>query len=224
MSVNIFLQARMSSQRFPGKVLAPLRGAPLIWHTIERCRAAEGIDKVVVLTSADASDDPLAAYLKSIGCLFYRGVLDPVFVRYQAALESHPCDYFVRISGDSPLIEPGLITAMAAFAATGQYDFLSNVHHKKFPRGQSVEIVRSSLFASIDPHSLSGEEQEHVMPYFYSHSREYRTFFADSPVNNRHINCCVDTLEDMRNIEEGKIVYRFNPEDISKPGATCNAA
>jgi spore coat polysaccharide biosynthesis protein SpsF (cytidylyltransferase family) len=42
-SVNVFVQARMSSQRFPGKVLAPLRETNFIACTgTDHARATKG--------------------------------------------------------------------------------------------------------------------------------------------------------------------------------------
>jgi spore coat polysaccharide biosynthesis protein SpsF (cytidylyltransferase family) len=46
--VIALLQARMYSERLPGKILADIAGRPLIHHVIERLQAAPGIDRVVM--------------------------------------------------------------------------------------------------------------------------------------------------------------------------------
>jgi spore coat polysaccharide biosynthesis protein SpsF len=67
--VRVFVQARMSSRRFPGKVLAPFHGRPIIRHVLDRvARALPEVPRTVV-TSVEASDDPLAAYLEALGCV-----------------------------------------------------------------------------------------------------------------------------------------------------------
>ena len=43
------IQARMSSRRLPGKVLLEVNGRPLLSYMIERVRAAESIDKIIVI-------------------------------------------------------------------------------------------------------------------------------------------------------------------------------
>lgn len=207
MSVNAFIQARMSSQRFPGKVLAPLRGKPLVSHLIERVRHARGIDTVVVLTSTAPSDTPLAAYLEDAGCPVFRGDLHNVFSRFQSALKQYPCDYFVRLSADSPLMDVQLLNDMVAYAQTDGYDFISNVHSRMFPKGQSVEIVCSEIFLSVDASTLTPEQQEHVMPYFYD--APLSKLFIDNVVNQRAINTCVDTIEDLRAIDSGAVVFEY---------------
>jgi len=51
------LQARFSSSRLPGKVLKPILGKPMLLHQIERVQHSKMIDKLVVATSVDSSDD-----------------------------------------------------------------------------------------------------------------------------------------------------------------------
>src|SRR5436190_24302869 len=99
--VRAFVQARMSSSRFPGKVLAPLHGQPLIRHVLERLAAVLPEQCIVVATSREASDDPLAAYLATLGVPVYRGELENVVGRFQRCLEAFPCEWLVRISADS---------------------------------------------------------------------------------------------------------------------------
>src|SRR5262245_25358041 len=110
--VLAIIQARMSSSRFPGKVLEPLLGMPLIVFMAQRVLAANRISSLIVATSTDSSDDPLAAALANHGLRCYRGDLHDVLDRfYQAAREAKP-DYVVRLTGDCPLIDPQLIDAV----------------------------------------------------------------------------------------------------------------
>src|SRR5579864_1833771 len=98
------LQARMSSSRLPGKVMAPLLGEPMIGRQVERLRRARRIDELMVATSTDSSDDPLAAYCESIGLDVFRGDLNDVLARYAAALALHPvATAVVRLTADCPL-------------------------------------------------------------------------------------------------------------------------
>jgi len=200
-SIRIFVQARMSSQRFPGKVLAPLAGRPLIAHVLERCGRAFGPEHVVLATSSDASDDPLAMFAKREGRTLFRGDLDNVAMRFQQCLAAHPCDWFVRISGDSPLIDPRLIVRIAEQRAP-QFDLVTNVQKRTFPPGQSVEVVRGECFARIDSGALSAEEREHVTLAFYRASGKYRirNVAAREPGLERQ-SYTVDTPEDLRAVE-----------------------
>src|SRR5712675_887192 len=98
--IRAFIQARMSSARFPGKVLAPLDGEPIIAQVIKRVSQAVGRDRITVATSDDRSDDPLACYVDQLGISVYRGSLNDVFSRFRSCLEAYPCTWFFRVCAD----------------------------------------------------------------------------------------------------------------------------
>ena len=42
------IQARMGSTRLPGKVLKPVAGKPLLWHTVHRLKASRLIEDIAI--------------------------------------------------------------------------------------------------------------------------------------------------------------------------------
>ncbi len=214
MIVNVFIQARMSSCRFPGKVLASVLGMPLIKHIINRVKNVENISNIVVLTSTESSDDPLAAFLKSIDCQVFRGELNNVFERFRQALELYHCDYFVRLCADSPFIESRLIDSMIKKGMNGDFDLISNVYSRKFPKGQSVEILKKAAFIDILSSQLSAEEQEHVTPYFYKNIDSYKHLLFELHPEKSHIIQCIDTIADFNEIEFKKNQYTFDESEL----------
>ena len=65
MRVIAVVQARMSSSRFPGKMLADKTGKPLIQHVYEAVRRATTLDRVVVATDdAQLSEQRLPRQIK----------------------------------------------------------------------------------------------------------------------------------------------------------------
>lgn len=103
------IQARTSSTRLPGKVLADLGGAPLIQRVVARTRAATLVDEVFVLTSDDPSDDALAERLAELDIPFRRGSLADVRSRYLELAEETRAQYLVRVTGDCPFVAPEFI-------------------------------------------------------------------------------------------------------------------
>lgn len=200
--LRVFVQARMNSARFPGKVLAPLAGRPMIAHVLERCAAAFGQAAVVLLTSREAADDAIEAHALATGFDVFRGDLDNVALRFQQCLAERPAEWFVRISGDSPLIDPALVRAVAAVRAPA-YDLVTNVQQRTFPAGQSVEVVRARRFESIDTTLLSGEEREHVTLTYYRHPSDYSILNLRATdgtlAGMRHV---VDVPEDLVRVEQ----------------------
>src|SRR5215510_1303815 len=172
--IRAFLQARMSSRRFPGKVLAPLGGRPLIAHLIAHVARVIALNNVTVLTSTEPSDDPLAWYIRELGVSVYRGALQNVAARFQGCLRVYPCTWFFRLCADSPLLESSLLKTFLSYYERTDLDLVTNVFPRTFPRGQSVEMVRASTFAALNVQTFSPEEQEHVTAIFYSQPQAFR--------------------------------------------------
>ena len=84
MSVRVVagVQARCGSTRLPRKVLADLAGRTLIERVVERAWRARLVDRVVVLTSTESSDDELAALCEARDIEVRRGSEGDVLSRY----------------------------------------------------------------------------------------------------------------------------------------------
>lgn len=203
----------MTSSRFPGKVLSPLCGRPVIAHVIGQARKVTAADKVILVTSREESDDPLAVYAETcLGVNVFRGDLRNVLRRFQACLESSPCEWFVRICGDSPVIDHELISLM--LEQTGEdFDLVTNAKTRTFPAGQSVEVVRTSTFLGLDAAILDQDEQEHVTLHYYRHPDQFRirsVISSDSSLAQRRL--VVDSLEDMKALSD----MLANTPDLTK--------
>jgi spore coat polysaccharide biosynthesis protein SpsF len=198
---RVFVQARMSSRRFPGKVLAPLCGKPVICHVLDRVTQAIIPAAIVVATSTATSDDPLVAYVKSLGFDVFRGDLDNVIARFQQCLSQFPCQWLFRICADSPALDPGLLRAVRSRCVPG-IDLVTNVQERTFPPGQSVECMAANRFAAIDSQALAPEEREHVTQYYYRHSKQFSILNLRAAVPaTQEERFVVDTLDDLRRLE-----------------------
>lgn len=127
MRVGGFIVARMGSVRLPGKAMAPLAGRPLVGRLAERLEAAAAIDRVVIATSTEASDDPLAAYAAEAGIACHRGSLDDVMARICGAARATGCDVVVEILGDNPLVHGALIDDVVALFHGDALDYAANL-------------------------------------------------------------------------------------------------
>ncbi|MGH2933091.1 MAG: cytidylyltransferase domain-containing protein [Gaiellaceae bacterium] len=196
MNVSAIVQARMGSSRFPGKVLAPFRGEPIILHVVRAASDAVGRENVVVATSEEASDDPLAAYLGAIDVPCFRGPSDDVLKRFRMCARAYPSTWVLRLCADSPLLDPAVIRAVIAEAADG-VDVVTTTFAGG--HGTNAELVLSAALLGIDPAEATDEEREHVMPFFYRRSDRYRIIPVDVPVAGEGL--AVDTVEDLARLE-----------------------
>jgi spore coat polysaccharide biosynthesis protein SpsF len=193
--------ARMTSTRFPGKALAPLHGVPLIAHVINRARAVFDDEKIVVATSVDASDDPLHAFVESLGVRVFRGPLDDVFERFRRCAAAAEAGWAVRINGDSPMMSRGVLQAVLA-AATEDIDLVTTIAPRTLPKGQNPEAVRAAALATVDPAALTADEREHVTAYFYRRAGQYRIRNIGTTRRDlAALNLSVDTAADLARLE-----------------------
>jgi len=163
------LQARMSSTRLPGKVMADVAGAPMILRQIERLQRARRLDRIVVATSIDTSDDGLAAMLVLHDIAVHRGPLDDVLTRYAGALEAFgPAEHVARLTGDCPLADPQVIDATIALLLDRGLDYAANTPaHRTYPKGLDVEVMRAEALLRAAREAADPYEREHVTPYLY---------------------------------------------------------
>ena len=99
----------MGSSRLPGKVLLPALGKSMLMHLVERLRSVPSIDAIVIATTVNASDNPIAELANIEDILCFRGSEEDVLGRVIGAGESAQADILVEITGDCPVIDPDLV-------------------------------------------------------------------------------------------------------------------
>lgn len=185
MNTIAIIQARMGSSRLPGKVLLDIAGKPMIQHVIERTQRARSLDSVIVATTTDPSDDPIAEFAASIGIPCTRGSLHDVLDRYYQAAQTHSAEVIVRITADCPLIDPEVIDQTIgslgvrdcesgnpqSLTPYPQFDFSCNrlppPFSRTFPIGLDVEACTFAALERAWTESTEAFHREHVMPYIY---------------------------------------------------------
>ncbi|HJX13219.1 MAG TPA: NTP transferase domain-containing protein [Dehalococcoidales bacterium] len=199
MKFGAIVQARMTSERFPGKVLYEVGGKPMLQYLLERLEHCGGLDGIVVATSAEASDDPLAAFCRRYGVAGYRGDLEDVASRFNDVVREYHFNAFVRINGDSPLLDQRLIEKGLKIFRGGDYDLVTNVMPRTYPRGQSVEVLLADTYRDACVRMREAADREHITRYYYRHPGDFRIRNFSSRRDLSGITLCVDTPEDMDN-------------------------
>jgi spore coat polysaccharide biosynthesis protein SpsF len=195
--IAVVSQARMSSVRLPGKSLRALHGerSTLQLH-VERLQHAERPDLIVLTTSVDHRDDPIAELGERLGVEVHRGPLEDVAKRFYDVIERFSLDAFVRVTGDSPLIDQRLVDAGIELFNEGGYDLVSNVRPSTYASGQSWEAVDAAAFRDAYPSMTEPAHFEHVTSYLYGNPGRFRIRNVRREPDEGEINLSVDTEAD----------------------------
>lgn len=222
MSIEVFVQARMGSTRFPGKILTPILGKPLLYYLVERLRRIKKVNAIRILTSDQPQDDVVEAFCKENNLSCYRGSEDDVLARYYCAAKRWNPEAIIRITSDCPLIEPAVVDRIIEVYKETKppYDYVSNTIMRTFPRGLDAEIFSRKALEQAHQYGITRADREHVTPYIYKNPSKFRLGSVTSPLNLSHHRWTVDTPEDLALI---KLIYEelyprnpnFTIEDIA---------
>jgi spore coat polysaccharide biosynthesis protein SpsF len=174
--VVIVVQARMSSTRFPGKILRPILGKSLLNRMIERLQMICHEATIVIATSDSDQDNVIETESNTIGVPCFRGSLNNCLDRhYQAGLK-YKADIIIKIPSDCPLIDPRIIDEALDFYFDheGEYDFVNNLHPATWPDGNDVEIMTAACLEKAWKEASRPLEIEHTTPYIWENPDKFR--------------------------------------------------
>ena len=201
----------MTSKRFKGKMLANLLGVTVLQSVVSRIKLCNFVTKIIVATSTNISDDKLVDFCIKNGIEYYRGSLENVASRFYEIILSENTTAFMRISGDSPLIDPDLIDKAIEVYNSESIDIFTNVFPRTFPKGQSIEIIKSKVFLETFNLMKTNEQLEHVTGYFYSNSEEFKIFNLIALEDYSDVNLCIDNPEDIEILEKVLKTNNYKP-------------
>jgi spore coat polysaccharide biosynthesis protein SpsF len=226
MNVVAIIQARIASSRLPGKVLAEIDDRPMLTWVVERARRAGQVDSVVVATTTDAGDDPIAEFCVQHGYPHTRGSAYDVLDRYVQTARAHHADVIVRITADCPLLDPALVDdavrQLLGEEQAPRFDFVANrlppPWGRTYPIGLDVEVFTMQALERAWHEADEKHQREHVTPYFYegvpaealrfdqnqapiatgTSPRGFRVALLHHPTDRGHHRWTVDTPQDLK--------------------------
>ncbi|MDX2175699.1 MAG: glycosyltransferase family protein [Candidatus Sumerlaeia bacterium] len=192
------IQARAGSTRLPRKVLMPLEGVPMLAHLVARVRAVPALAAVVVATSTLDRDDDVAAVAREAGAEVFRGSEGDVLSRYHEAAREFQATTVVRITGDCPLYDGGLLAEMLARrAALSPHSYYSNAFRRTYPRGLDTEIFERETLELVHRLADDPAEREHVTAFLWRRPTVFECVNHENPEGDwSHWRWTVDTPED----------------------------
>ena len=176
--VVALIQARLGSSRLPGKSQLPLPlsaagdAHTILGHVVGRARRAASVREVVVATTTQPLDDPLAALAARLGAGVFRGDEQDVLGRLAGALAlAGPATTVVRLTADNPALDPAFLDAAVAYHHATGADY---THTSGLPLGTNVEVLSAAALRRAQQEARQPNEREHVTPYLRRHPELFR--------------------------------------------------
>lgn len=199
------VQARMGSQRLPGKVMRPLCGKPLIGHIFDRLRSVNGVSAIVLATTADPRNDLLASYARSQDVLVYREVgEDDIAARLAGAAREAGADAVLKVNGDCPMVDPSILQRLVqCYLSHAEVDYVSNKIVWTWPEGMSAEVIRASALQWCNMHLSAAEDRELVANWIRDHTERFARLSVEAEADERLDlpSLAVDTPADFAEVE-----------------------
>jgi len=192
------VQARMGSERLPGKVLKEVLGRPLLEYLIEQLSYSERLADAVIATSDLPRDDVIEEAVRRFDVRVFRGSEQDVLDRYYRAAAAFDADCVVRITADCPLICPTVVDRTIDDHFKSGCDYTMNDVPETIPRGYDVEVFSRETLDRTYEAARRAADREHVTYYIYTHPKKFSVNrFRDSDFPRFPTDrLCVDTEED----------------------------
>ena len=175
-NIIVFVQARMGSERLPGKVMTKVNGKELLIHQVERIRRAKKVDDVVVITSTNKENNVIEKLCRIKDIPIYRGSENDLLDRHYQAAKEFSADFAVKIPGDCPLSDANIIDQVLQLWLDNRnlYDYVSNYHPATFPDGLDVEGAPIHILEKAWKEADKNYEREHCFPYVWDHPEKFK--------------------------------------------------
>ena len=198
MKVVATIEARMTSNRLPGKPLLTAAGAPMLEHLIRRLKVVPSIDEIILATTENSTDAPLVELAKRLGIATFRGDEYDVMQRVIDAATSVNADVVVEITGDCPIIDPEIVEQTICMFKANLADYVSNAMVRSYPDGMDTQVLRLETLKRSAAMTNDPLDREHVTLHIRNHPElfTYVHLVAPPEIEWPELGLTLDELSD----------------------------
>ena len=183
MQIGCIIEARMTSKRLPGKVMLEAAGIPMLGHLFNRIKKTEKINKIILATTINKSDDVLCNFAKVNNIFLHRGSEENVMKRVLDAAEKYKIDIIVSITADCPLIDHVIINKTVDFFLDNKVDYVSNAIIRTYPDGMDTQVYTINSLKKSYSLATTLMEREHVTLHIRNNLSIFKIRNLEAPRN-----------------------------------------
>lgn len=211
--IGVIIQARMGSERYPGKVLCKIGDKEILLFLYQRLQYVKNIDNIVVATSTDKSDTPLVNFCRRHNIDCFKGSLEDVLGRFYHCAKSYNLDCIVRVTADDPFKDIGVIEKAIQIYVANNFDYVSNTLKPTYPEGIDIEVFSFKSLEIAHRESSLKSERNHVTPYIWKNTNKFLIHNFEDNEDNSNVRLTCDYPEDLEYMN--KIIVNFSDENFT---------
>jgi len=209
----------MSSSRLPGKILLKIGKKSILQILLLRLSKSKKIDKIVVCTSKNESDDLILKESKKVKFEVFRGSENNVLDRFYKAAKKYKAKNIIRITADCPLIDPAEVDRLIKIHSENKLDYTSNNNPATYPDGLDAEVFTMETLQYTYFNAVSDYDKEHVTTYIKK-TDKFKKFNFKYKKNLSNLRLTLDYPKDFilikKIIDSFKGNLHFSLEDLLK--------
>jgi len=202
-------------------MLKELSGKPLIYWVIERVKRATEVDYVILATTDNELDLPLAEYAESLDVMVFRGSESDVLGRFADAVKHVDANIVVRVCADNPLVDPEVIDYAVALFKQSSNEYMYNHIPRngcRYPDGLGVEIFNRYTLETLANTVKLMQHREHVTSYIWDNLERFAVNKVKCPAQwdaeDQPIKLDIDSPEDLDSMR--KLCATLNIESTAQ--------
>ena len=175
-NTGIIVQARISSKRFPKKILKKIYlKYTVIDFLLKRLKKTKKINHFI-LAVPKKDKKKLNSFAKKNKFEIETGPENNVLKRFYLVAKEYKLETIIRCTSDSPLIDNYILESALKKFHTKKVDYLNNIIIPSYPLGIHVEIFSFKALAKAFFNSKKKKYLEHVTPYIYNNKNKFKIF------------------------------------------------
>ena len=202
-NIIAIVQARLTSSRFPNKIMQKIGDKSIIEHLLSRAKRSKKINDIVLAIPNNKKNIDIKKNFKKVN--FFLGSENDVLDRYYKAAKKFRASTVVRICGDCPFIDPNIIDKIINIYENNDYDYVSNTITPTFPDGLDVEVFSFDVLKKAWLKAKTKNDREHVTPFILK-DKSLKKFNFKYKYDLSKIRFTIDEKLDLRQLN---VIYSY---------------
>ncbi len=211
LKITAIIQARLSSSRFPEKVMKKINNKTIMQIIHSRLKKSKLINEIVFAIPKNNKELKLKNHLLKNKLKIFEGSKEDVLDRYYKTAKKFKSNVIIRITGDCPLVDVEIIDHMIDKLLKNKYDCITNFSPPTFPDGLDVAVIHKNCLYETWKMAKKIYDREHVVPYIIKNSK-FKKFNYESNIDFSDERWTLDEPVDFKVL---KNIFKHFKKDIN---------